>query len=356
MRHHMLGLAYHQRGRLNEALREFDAMLALQPTPSFASDIQMNRALTLEAAGKTVEASEAYRMAWNGDVAHPGKAYVALRRGRLDADAAARARGVLRDAYERALDGDDRFPAPFVPTLDFIPDTFSPLPIAGDGRLDRVFALLAKGKLDDATAALADDSRVPSPEDSARARMARAGIAERDGRLSEARREYTAAIEGTLSGRHAIYVAIGRLAQVDGDSEAAIDAFGRAVRLNAGSPVLRREFASALVAGGRFEEAFTEFTVALLMAPKDAEVLAAIGQMFLDADRAGDAIAPLRRALAVKADRFQTHYALAVALSRTGRTDESTQEFEWFERLSRQAMDARRRTVAGQAGPDESKR
>ena len=100
--------------------------------------------------------------------------------------------------------------------------------------------------------------------------------------------------------------------------------------------------------GGRFEEAFTEFVAALLLAPKDAEVLAAIGQLFLDADRAADAVAPLRRAIVVKADRFQSHYALAVALSRTGRADEAKQEFEQFERLSRQAIDERRRTVAGQ--------
>ena len=354
-RHHLLGLAYHQRGRLSDALREFDAVLALHPMPSFASDVHLNRALTLEASGNA-GASEAYRMAWAGDVAHPGKAYLALRRGQLDEKAAARARGVLRDAYTRVLNGDTRFPAPLVPTPGAIPDTFSPAPIAGEGRLDRVFALLAAGKLDEATAALGDDPPAPSPDDSARARIARAGIAEREGRLSDARRDYTAAIEGTLSGRHALYVAIGRLAQVDGDSGAAIDAFGQAVRLHPGSPVLRRELASALVAGLRFEEAFTELVAALLMAPMDAEALAAIGQLFLDTDRAEDALAPLRRALAVKADRFQTHYALAVALSRTGRTDEAKQEFERFDRLSQQAIEARRRSVAGQAGPDESKR
>jgi tetratricopeptide (TPR) repeat protein len=349
VRHQTLGLAYHRRGRLNEAVREFDAVLALHPTPSFASDIHLDRALTLEAAGKADDASEAFRMAWAGDVTNPGKAYVAIRRGRLDEGAAARARQVLLDAYTRVLNGDNRFPAPLVRSSpDVIPDTFSPLPIAGDGRLDRVFALLAAGKLDEATAALGDDRPAASPDDSARARIARAGVAEREGRLSDARRDYTAAIEGTLSGRHALYVAIGRLAQVDGDSEAAIDAFAHAVRLNPGSPVLRRELGSALVAGGRFEEAFTELVIALLASPQDAEVLAAIGQLFLDADRAEDAIAPLRGALAVKADRFQTHYALAVALSRTGRTDEAKQEFERFERLSRQAIDERRRTVAGQ--------
>jgi len=348
LRHQMLGLAYHQRGRLDDALREFDAVSALRPTPPFASDVQVNRALTLEAAGNAARASEAYRMAWAGDVMNPGKAYLALQRGRLDAQAAARARDVLRDAYTRVLNGDEHLDAPLIPTLALIPDTFSPLPIAGNGRLDRVFALLAAGKLDDATAALGDERPGPSPDGSARARIARGGIAEREGRLAEARREYAAAIEGTLSGRNALYVAIGRLAQVDGDSEAAIDAFAQAVRLNPGSPVLRRELGSALVAGGRFEEAFTEFVAALIIAPKDAEVLAAVGQLFLDADRAEDAIAPLRRALAVKADRFQTHYALAVALSRAGRTDEAKPEFEQFERLNRQAMDERRRAVAGQ--------
>ena len=355
-RHHRLGLSFHQRGRLNEALREFDAVIALRPTPPFASDIHLDRALTLEAAGKAVDAREAYRLAWTGDVSHPGKAYLALRRGHLDDAAAARARDVLRDAYTRAVDGDDRFPSPLVPTRGAIPDTFSPAPIAGDGRLDRVFALLAAGQLDEATAALGNDGPAPSANDSARARMARGGIAEREGRLSDARREYAAAIEGTLSGRHALYVAIGRLALVDGDSEGAIDAFAQAVRLNPGSPVIRRELASALVAGGRFDEAFTELVAALLMAPKDAEVLAAVGQLFLDADQAAEAIAPLRRALAVKADRFQTHYALAIALSRTGLTEDGKREFEQFERLSRQALADRRRAVAGQAGPDESKR
>ena len=346
--HHMRGLAYYQRGRRNDALREFDAMLALHPTPSLASGIHMQRGLALEAIGNASKASEAYRMAWAGDLRNPGKAYVALRRGQLDEDAAARARGVLRDAYLRALDGDDRFLAPFVPRLfDLIPDTFSPLPIAGDG-LDRVFALIAAGRLDDAAAALADDTPAPAPQDSARARIARGGIAEREGRLADARREYAAAIEGTLSGRSALYVAIGRAAQVDGDSEAAIDAFAQAVRLNPDSPVIRRELGSALVAAGRVEDAFTELVAALLISPRDAEVLAAIGQLFLDTDRAADAVAPLRRALVVKADRFQTHYALAVALSRTGRADEAKQEFEQFERLSRQAIDERRRTVAGQ--------
>jgi len=77
--------------------------------------------------------------------------------------------------------------------------------------------------------------------------------------------------------------------------------------------------------------------------------------MFLDSDRPGDAIAALRRALAVKADRYQTHYALAVALSRAGQAEEAAREFERFERLSQQALEQRRRVAAGQAGVDGPK-
>jgi tetratricopeptide (TPR) repeat protein len=290
-------------------------------------------------------------------VASPVKAYLVLQRTRnLDTASRERARNALRDAYSRILSGDHRQPSPPFLTLDLLPDASSPAPIAGDARLTGVFARLAAGRLDDAAAALKDGGPATGAGDSAVSRIARGGIAEREGRLSEARREYAAALEGTLSGRHALYVGIARLAQVDGDLDAAIDAFDHAVRLSPNDPVLRREFAGAFVAAGRFDEAFAEFVAALLIAPDDADVLAAVGQMFLDRDLAGDAIAPLRRALAVKAERYATHYALAVALTRAGRTDEATREFADFDRLSRQAMAERRRVMAGQAGADGAKR
>ena len=352
--HVVLGLAYRHRGRLSEAVREFDSAIALQPT---LSDLHLFRALTLETAGRVAEASQAFRRAWDDDVANPGKAYLVLSRAHdLEAAAGARARDVLHGAYASILDGNNPADAPLVPTLDAVPDTFSATPIAGDGRLAGVFALLAAGKLDEATAALGGKRQTAGLGDSAREQIARAGTAEREGRLSDARRDYAAALEGTLSGRHVLYVGIARLAQVDGDLDAAIDAFAHAVRLSPNDAVLRRECAAAFVAAGRFDDAFTELVAALLIAPGDAEVLAAVGQMFLDSDRAQEAIAPLRRALAVKADRYATHYALAVALSRAGRSGEAAREFETFERLSRQALVERRRVTAGQAGVDGAKR
>jgi hypothetical protein len=58
----------------------------------------------------------------------------------------------------------------------------------------------------------------------------------------------------------------------------------------------------------------------------------------------------------VKADRHETHYALAVALSRAGRREEAAREFELFERFNQRALEERRRIMAGQAGLDEAKR
>jgi tetratricopeptide (TPR) repeat protein len=263
---------------------------------------------------------------------------------------------VLRHAYDRIVSGAYRTPAPPFLTIDLVPDASSPTPIAAEARLAGVFARLAAGRLDDAAAALGDAGPATRPDDSPRTRIARGAAAEREGRLSDARREYVAALEGTLSGRHALYVGIARLAQVEGELDGAVDAFGHAVRLSPNNPALHREFAAALVAANRFEDAFAELVAALLIAPDEAEALAAVGQLFLDTDRAGEAIAPLRRALAVKASRYETHYALAVALSRAGRTDEAAGEFERFASLSRRALADRRRVVAGQAGVDGSKR
>ena len=342
-----------RRGRLEDALRQFDRAAAAHPGDS---EIELLRALTLDAAGRLEEARRAYQAAWARDPSSPAKAYLALRRmPENEAAARERARIVLRDAYRRILSGGSRPAAPAFPTLDLLPDTLSRTPTAGDGRLDLVFAHLANGRLDDAVTALRNTGPSAGAGDSASARIARGGAAERDGRLADARREYAAALQGTLSGRYALHVGIARLAQVEGDSDAAIDAFEHAVRLSPNDPGLRRELAAGLAGAGRFDDAFAELVAALLVAPGDAEVLAAVGQLFVDSDRPGEAIAPLRRALAVNAGRYQTHYALAVALSRAGKAEEAAHEFEQFDRLSRQAMDSRRRAVAGQ-GPDGAQR
>jgi Flp pilus assembly protein TadD len=181
--------------------------------------------------------------------------------------------------------------------------------------------------------------------------LGRARAAEADGRLDDTAREYSTALTGTLAGRHALYVGIGRLSQVQGEYDAAIAAFSEAALLSPNDPVIRRELAAAFVAAGRADDAFAELVAALLLAPENVEVLAAVGQLYLDTDRPAEAIPVLQRVLAIRATRYETHYALATALSRVGRTGDAARAFERFDRLSREALADRRRSVAGEAGP-----
>jgi tetratricopeptide (TPR) repeat protein len=263
---------------------------------------------------------------------------------------------VLRKALARVVSG-DRPPtaAPFL-TLDLVPDTLSRTPIVGAGAMAVVFVHLAAGRLDQAVAALdavapgrsGVEGPVPSGVEGA---LGRARAAEADGRLDDTAREYSTALTGTLAGRHALYVGIGRLSQVQGEYDAAIAAFSEAALLSPNDPVIRRELAAAFVAAGRADDAFAELVAALLLAPENVEVLAAVGQLYLDTDRPAEAIPVLQRVLAIRATRYETHYALATALSRVGRTGDAARAFERFDRLSREALADRRRSVAGEAGP-----
>jgi tetratricopeptide (TPR) repeat protein len=341
-----LGLAYRQRGRLAEALREFDAAAALQKE---ASDVHVLRALTLETAGQPDAAAAAFQKALSLDRDNPVKAYYVIARSAgTDRD---RARQALNEAYRRSLTGTPaRKGAPFL-TLDAMADTWSRAPIAGDARTAEGFALLAAGKYSEAVAALrrgvgASGAVTSSPTgDSPLTRFTRARGYEAESRIPEARREYEAAVAGALTGRSLFFVGIGRLAQVEGDLRGAIAAFTGAVRLDPNNPLLHRELASALAADDRVDDAFAELAAALLIDPSDASVLAAIGQLFLDSGRYADAVAPLTRTLELAPDRFETHYALATALTHLGKASDAARALERFERARQQMVEKRRRDI-----------
>jgi tetratricopeptide (TPR) repeat protein len=340
--HVELGVTYRQRGRLVEALREFAAAAALQ---SSASDVHVLRALTLEAARRPEEASAAFHQAWTLDRQNPFKAYYVLQR--MTGADAERARQVVKAAYQRSLAATSaRKSQPFL-TVDVIPDNWPGAPIVGDVTTADAFALLAAGKYSEAVTALneAEARAVPQPAQSPLTHFARARRSETEGQLPEARREYEAAIAGALAGRSLIYIAIGRLAQVEGDLAGAIDAFGRAVRLNPNHPGLHRELAGALAAGDRIDDALVELMIAVLIDPSDASVLAAIGQQYIDSGRYADAVPALTRALEIAPSRFETHYALATALTHLGKSVEAARELERFERARQQMIDKRRRDI-----------
>jgi tetratricopeptide (TPR) repeat protein len=352
-----LGLQLLERGRLADALEQFDALAALEPR---RPDVALLKALALEAAGRPADAAAAFRAAWALDANEPVKAYYVLHRAAdsppADLD---RARGVLTATYRRFLDGEGPLPAatPFA-ALGPIPDTLTPAPVVGADAWVPGFRLVLDRRYDEAIAALRRGLTVtgPEPEHSPRLRFIKGREYEAEVRIAEARREYEAALAGTLVGRGLLYIGIGRLAQVEGDIDAAIDAFSHAVSLNPNDPLAHKELAAACAAAGRMDEAFRELVAALLIAPRDAHAFAAIGQMYIDAGRDADAVPALTRALELMPASYEPRYALATALTRLGRTEDAARELAIYERGRQDMLERRRRQMQDERDPAGARR
>jgi tetratricopeptide (TPR) repeat protein len=352
--HVELGVAYRARGRKADALREFDAAAGIRPS----SDIQAIRALTLESDGRVDEAGKAFRAAWSLDPRNPVKAYYATQRGAGGTLERERARAMLTDAYrDMKFDAAPAMSVPFV-TLGVIPDNLSRTPIVADSSTARGFALLREEKFDEAVAALEKPARddIATSADSPLAHFARGQRDEAGNRVAEARREYQAAATGALAGRSVLLVAIARLAQVEGDSAGAIDAFAEAARLNPNDPNVHKELAAAYAAEGRADDAFSELMAVVLIDRRDAQTHALIGQLYLDTGRNTDAVAAFGRALELRPAGYEVRYALATAHTRLGNTAEAARQLEIYDRLRREALEKRRRDIANEVEQEEQRR
>lgn len=349
--HVELGVAYRARGRTAEALRELDAAVAIR---SSASDVQVLRALTLEAAGRFDEAGRAFQAAWALDPHSQVKAYyVAQRAGDAGAVDRTGALAALTNAYQH-LALETRPTTPAFLTLE-IADNLSRTPVIADDATAAAFALLRAQQYSAAAEALAGVPRAAaSTANAPSAHFRRGQDAEAHNRVADARREYQAALAGTLVGRSPLYVGLARLAQVDGDQPAAIDAFREAVRLTPNDPNVHKELAFAYAAEGRGDDAFCELIAALLIDPRDAQAHAGIGQIHLDAGRDADAVTAFTRALEVMPERYETRYLLATALTRLGRAEEAARQLERFERARREALARRRHDIANDVEKEEA--
>ena len=175
-----------------------------------------------------------------------------------------------------------------------------------------------------------------------------ARVYERLNKAGDARREYQTVVSMALTGRGPLYAAIGRLARVEGDFASAADAFERRLRLTPKDPVAHKDVARVYLDQGLTERSLVAFQTAIAINPRDVDAHAAIGRIRLDAGQPAEAIAALRRALELAPQFFEARYPLALALKQTGRPDEGARELELFERGSRDATEARRRTMAAE--------
>jgi tetratricopeptide (TPR) repeat protein len=348
-RHIERGVAYRMRGRLADALREFDAAIAERPN---ASDVQLLRALTLEATRRPENAARAFAAAWELDRSNLVKAYYVATRLAVGAPDRERARAQLTDAYRQGAFPATRAALPPFPALDAIPDDLLGAPVVADGSTAQAFELLAAGRLTEAVTALRQPVQADaSSTDDPLSHFQRAQQDERIGDVASARSHYQRAMTGALLGRGALLVAIARLAQVEGDSSAAVDALTQAVHLNQNDPYLRKELALAYASAGSVEAAFCEMMAAVLIDPGDGTSHATIGQLLLDAGRGDEAVHAFTRALELKPTGFEARYGLATALARIGRTSEATEQLDQFESARRVAQEQRRRDIAGDIDP-----
>ena len=339
--HFELAVLYLERGRIADALRHLEHASSAEPD---AADALLLRATALERSGRADAAAQRWLAVWRADRNNPAKAYQLLRSGGgTEADRAA-AIGVINGAYERLLIGTEPPRSLVAGSLNVIPDTFSATPIVGDAATAEAFAHIAEARYDDALAALRRDA--PPGDGGALAHFNRGREHEQANLVREARREFEAAVAGTLAGRRLLYLGIGRLAQVEGDFAGAVDAFRRAVQLNPNDVNMHRELGLAYAAQGAVDEAFVELAASLLLNPRDAQTFADIGRLFLDAGRDADALQPLYRALALAPERYETRYAIATGLTRIGRDDDAARELATFQQAQRDALDRQRKGFA----------
>ena len=145
------------------------------------------------------------------------------------------------------------------------------------------------------------------------------------------------------AGKAQLYWRIAELAHRHQDYERVAVALGRRVRLLPNDPIAHRDLGMAFSRAGRDDDALIELLMASMLGQQDAEMLAAIGQIHLNAGRFAAADAILRRAIALDPRLPQARYALGTTLLRLGRADEGKRELDEFQRLRTQALEEQRR-------------
>jgi tetratricopeptide (TPR) repeat protein len=450
-----LGRQYADRGRLDDALSEFDAALGLDPR---RVDVHVLRGLTLRESGRTADAIAAFRTARGMDPGNAVTAYFLFHELAIggEANEARAAAGAVAAAYlNLPVARQQTRSAPFRQIARPSPDATAPLvplgmyrqayghivrreyeraiaefrqaaaidPLVADSAagsewMSRGIGALRQGRLGEARALLerfatADSSevhralglvywaasdhekaiaelttaiqRAPRNErarlalsrvftsagrdgdaelalqetlrvlpESALARWWLASAHERVNRFADAQREFERVAGSAVYGESHLHASVGRLAASAADVPGAIDAFLRAVNARPNDPALHKLLARALVQQDREDEAIARFVAALLIDPVDAEALAGIGQIHLDAGRNAEAAAVLRRATDLAPGSSEARYAFANALVRLGRTEEAAQHFDKVEQAQQQMLADRRRTMSSDVLKEEA--
>jgi tetratricopeptide (TPR) repeat protein len=383
-----LGAAYLERGRLDDALKQFDAAVSLDP--QFA-DVHVLRGLALESANRRADAATAYRAAWQRQPDNLASAYRALRSAGTGSDALA---GEVTKALSREVDrGSTPGDKPAVGFVDarlldegsvsapvFLPSAFNDaVSLMVQARYEEAIALL-KASARPSLAALRDEQlRVAVADARSESRdlvAARAALGEavrafptsgllywKLGRLqlalgdeaSALRSFQTAAALPLVGGAAHLYASIGRIQHNQLELAGATAAYSRRVDLTPNDVAAHLDLGDVYRAQDRLDDALAEYLIASLLDPTNVRALATAAQIHAAAGRDDSAVTLLRRAVALNPSHLEARYGLSRALMRLGLTDEARSELQVFEQLQQKAMqDERRRFEENQIRIDET--
>ena len=160
------------------------------------------------------------------------------------------------------------------------------------------------------------------------------------GRAGEAVPQFEQAVQLEPTSVEAL-VNLGRALEQSGRVPEAIAAFRRARDANREDLPAARHLSRLLVSSGGATEAETVATTAAERWPEDPQLRYTIGIARLMLDRPGDALEPLRRAVAIDPAYAAAHNALGIALARTGDRAGAIEHFERAVEIEPDYLEAR---------------
>jgi tetratricopeptide (TPR) repeat protein len=184
------------------------------------------------------------------------------------------------------------------------------------------------------------------------ARWALADVYERLDRGKDAEAALEPATSLTVvAGKAQLYWRMAQLAHLyRRDYARVIDLTARRAWLLLNEPHAHKDLGMAHYRAGREDAALVELLMATLLGLEDGEMLGAIGQLHLAAERLDMAERTLRRAVALAPELPHPHYVLGMTLRRLDRVKEADDALATFKRLQAAAFDKQQREFQSELG------
>lgn len=226
---------------------------------------------------------------------------------------------------------------------------------SGRARVTLGGTLAEAGRLQDAERVLRETiAALPASGD---ARWALADVYDRLDRGKDAEAALEPATSLTVvAGKAQLYWRIAQLAHLyRRDYARVIDLTAQRAWLLLNEPHAHKDLGMAHYRAGHEDAALVELLMATLLGLEDGEMLGAMGQLHLAAERLDLAERALRRAVALAPDLPQPHYTLGMTLRRLDRAKEADEELATFKRLQAAALDKQRREFESALAPTASR-